>query len=308
MDPHRRSIGVDNPDDGHRRGAGGRRADIRENDAVGLVQRSRARELHFRHARVLGGRIQEVRQELRRADREPEGSVLRRAAGDGGRGRNCAAYAIRGPHEAAHDFRLLHQRTRRPRPSCINTWQRHSTNPLRSSNQAIGRIPGFQARCTGSMRADAMSQVRLRRDRHRLRHFRRLGGEGTHRARPEGAAARRGRSITPADYLGEHKPAWQFPFRQFGDRKRYERDYPIQSTCYAFGEPTEQIWVKDTNSRTVRIPRVRFAGSAATISAANRSCGGAATPRWRPHQFRREQAGWTWRRLAHSYATTSTLV
>ena len=50
----------------------------------------------------------------------------------------------------------------------------------------------------------------------------------------------RGRSITPADYVGEHKPAWQFPLRQLGDRKRYERDYPIQSTCYAFGEPTEE--------------------------------------------------------------------
>ena len=47
----------------------------------------------------------------------------------------------------------------------------------------------------------------------------------------------RGRSISPADYVGEHKPAWQFPFRQLGDRKRYERDYPVQSTCYAFGEP-----------------------------------------------------------------------
>ena len=40
----------------------------------------------------------------------------------------------------------------------------------------------------------------------------------------------RGRTISPADYQGEHKPAWQFPFRQLGDRKRFERE--VQSLCH----------------------------------------------------------------------------
>jgi choline dehydrogenase-like flavoprotein len=58
----------------------------------------------------------------------------------------------------------------------------------------------------------------------------------------------RGRSITPEDYLGEHKGAWEMPFRGLGDRQRYERDYPIQSkTGYALSEYTEQFFVKDTD-------------------------------------------------------------
>jgi choline dehydrogenase-like flavoprotein len=55
----------------------------------------------------------------------------------------------------------------------------------------------------------------------------------------------RGRSITPEDYVGEHKAAYEFPFRDLGDRHRYDRDYPIQKTCYAFGEATEQFFVSD---------------------------------------------------------------
>lgn len=56
----------------------------------------------------------------------------------------------------------------------------------------------------------------------------------------------RGRSITPEDYVGEHKAAWEFPFRDLGDRHRYERDYPIQRTCYAFGESTDHFFVSDS--------------------------------------------------------------
>ena len=56
----------------------------------------------------------------------------------------------------------------------------------------------------------------------------------------------RGRSITPEDYTGEHKGAWELPFRGLGDRHRYERDQSIQRTCYAHGEATEQFFVKDS--------------------------------------------------------------
>ena len=90
----------------------------------------------------------------------------------------------------------------------------------------------------------------------------------------------RGRSITPADYLGEHKPAWQFPFRQLGDRKRYERDYPIQSTCYAFGEPTEQFWVKDSEQPYGQDPARPFRWIRGNHLGGKSLMWGRCTPRW----------------------------
>jgi choline dehydrogenase-like flavoprotein len=95
----------------------------------------------------------------------------------------------------------------------------------------------------------------------------------------------RGRSITPADYIGEHKPAWQFPFRQLGDRKRYERDYPIQSTCYAFGEPTEQFWVKDSEHPYGQDPARPFSWIRGNHLGGKSLMWGRCTPRWGPINF-----------------------
>ena len=95
----------------------------------------------------------------------------------------------------------------------------------------------------------------------------------------------RGRSITPADYVGEHKPAWQFPFRQLGDRKRYERDYPIQSTCYAFGEPTEQFWVKDSEHPYGQDPARPFRWIRGFHLGGKSLMWGRTTPRWGPINF-----------------------
>ncbi len=47
------------------------------------------------------------------------------------------------------------------------------------------------------------------------------------------------------DYSGEHKAPWDLPYRGFGDRKMYEEEYAIQSTCYAFGEASRQFFVND---------------------------------------------------------------
>ncbi len=56
----------------------------------------------------------------------------------------------------------------------------------------------------------------------------------------------RGRHITHGDdYVGEHKAPWEFPFRGAGDRKRYEKDYPVQMQCYAFDEGSEHFFVND---------------------------------------------------------------
>ncbi len=56
----------------------------------------------------------------------------------------------------------------------------------------------------------------------------------------------RGRHVEHAkDYVTEWWQPWQFPHRDVGDRQLYERDYPIQSKNYAFGEATRQFFVND---------------------------------------------------------------
>jgi choline dehydrogenase-like flavoprotein len=47
------------------------------------------------------------------------------------------------------------------------------------------------------------------------------------------------------DYVGEHMPTWELPFRDWGDRRLYEEQYPVQSQCYAFGEDTRHFFVND---------------------------------------------------------------
>lgn len=57
----------------------------------------------------------------------------------------------------------------------------------------------------------------------------------------------RGRPVEHGkDYVGEHKADWELPYRGWGDRQLYRKDYPIQSKCYAFGEDTRHFFVKDT--------------------------------------------------------------
>jgi choline dehydrogenase-like flavoprotein len=56
----------------------------------------------------------------------------------------------------------------------------------------------------------------------------------------------RGRHVEHGkDYVTEWWQPWQFPYRDTGDRELYERDYPIQSKNYAFGEATRQFFVND---------------------------------------------------------------
>ncbi len=56
----------------------------------------------------------------------------------------------------------------------------------------------------------------------------------------------RGRNVVHGrDYIGEHQPPWSFKYRGRGDRNRYAEEHPIQSKCYAFGEPTEHFFVND---------------------------------------------------------------
>ena len=90
----------------------------------------------------------------------------------------------------------------------------------------------------------------------------------------------RGRSITPADYLGEHKAAWEFPFRGIGDRERYERDYPMVKEVYAFGEATEQFFVNETEHPYGRDPAYPFNWIRGYQLGGRSLTWGRCTPRW----------------------------
>ncbi|HVM74692.1 MAG TPA: GMC family oxidoreductase [Candidatus Saccharimonadales bacterium] len=57
-----------------------------------------------------------------------------------------------------------------------------------------------------------------------------------------------GRPIVPdRDYV-EHVPTWDMPFRGMRDRKKLEKEQPIQSTCYACEEVNSDFFVKDTEN------------------------------------------------------------
>jgi choline dehydrogenase-like flavoprotein len=47
------------------------------------------------------------------------------------------------------------------------------------------------------------------------------------------------------DYVTEWLQPWELAHRGLGDRQLYERDYPIQSKNYAFGEATRHFFVSD---------------------------------------------------------------
>ena len=60
----------------------------------------------------------------------------------------------------------------------------------------------------------------------------------------------RGRHVEHGrDYVTESMQPWQFAHRGRGDRQLYERDYPIQSRNYAFGEATRHFFVNDREHR-----------------------------------------------------------
>lgn len=90
----------------------------------------------------------------------------------------------------------------------------------------------------------------------------------------------RGRSITPEDYQGEHKAAWEFPFRDIGDRQRYERDYPLVKDVYAFGEATEQFFVNESEHPYGRDPAHPFTWIRGYHLGGRSLTWGRVTPRW----------------------------
>ncbi len=56
----------------------------------------------------------------------------------------------------------------------------------------------------------------------------------------------RGRMVEHGkDYTGEHMPPWQIPYRGKPLRDLYEKEYFVQSQCYAFDETTRHFWNND---------------------------------------------------------------
>jgi choline dehydrogenase-like flavoprotein len=55
-----------------------------------------------------------------------------------------------------------------------------------------------------------------------------------------------GRPIVPDKDYVEHIPTWDMPFRGMRDRKKLEKEQPIQSLCYACEEVNSDFFVKDT--------------------------------------------------------------
>ncbi|WP_313807083.1 GMC family oxidoreductase [Sphingobium sp.] len=56
----------------------------------------------------------------------------------------------------------------------------------------------------------------------------------------------RGPKIVPGDdYPFEHKAPWEMPFRGLGDRRRYERDQPVQQRSRNFDEGSAHFFVND---------------------------------------------------------------
>ncbi|MBN8589658.1 MAG: GMC family oxidoreductase [Rhodothermia bacterium] len=60
------------------------------------------------------------------------------------------------------------------------------------------------------------------------------------------------------DYVTEHKTPWDFPFRGRGERKRFEEEYEVQSTCYAFYEGSEHMFVNDKDHPYIQNPEKPF--------------------------------------------------
>jgi choline dehydrogenase-like flavoprotein len=97
----------------------------------------------------------------------------------------------------------------------------------------------------------------------------------------------RGRDIRHgADYTGEHAPTWKMPFHAFPDRVAEQRDYPIQSTSYAFYAGTRQYWNVDSRNPYVRDPQKPFNWMRADMVGGRSVLWGRQTYRWSEQDFR----------------------
>ncbi len=97
----------------------------------------------------------------------------------------------------------------------------------------------------------------------------------------------RGRDIRHRkDYLGEHAESWKMPFYGMPDRERDRRDYPVQSTSYAFSEATIQYWNNDRLNPYVRNDDKPFTWKRADVVGGRSLLWGRQVYRWSEQDFR----------------------
>lgn len=69
----------------------------------------------------------------------------------------------------------------------------------------------------------------------------------------------RGKPLTHGQgYITEHIEPWKLPFGGRIPRELYEREYPIQSKCYAFDETTRHFWANDSEQPYTTAPGKPF--------------------------------------------------
>lgn len=96
----------------------------------------------------------------------------------------------------------------------------------------------------------------------------------------------RGRHVTHGeDYSGEDLPPWSFRFRGFGNRQAYARDWPIQQKARAFGEGSDQFFVRDTEHPYETDPNHPFAWIRGYHLGGRSITWGRAVPRLAPLNF-----------------------
>ncbi|MFD2138120.1 FAD-dependent oxidoreductase [Novosphingobium resinovorum] len=70
----------------------------------------------------------------------------------------------------------------------------------------------------------------------------------------------RGRDVDPtSDYVTEHLAPYELPYRGFGDRHRYQRDYKVQSRMAGLSDANEHWFVNDAENPYETAPEADFA-------------------------------------------------
>lgn len=89
-----------------------------------------------------------------------------------------------------------------------------------------------------------------------------------------------------ADYKGEHAPASKFEFHGMPDRERNARDYPIQSTSYAFSDANINFWNKDSDNPYIQTPDKPFSWKRADAVGGRSLLWGRQVYRWSEQDFK----------------------
>ncbi len=108
----------------------------------------------------------------------------------------------------------------------------------------------------------------------------------------------RGRPLTHGkDYVTEHIPPWQIPYGGKPLRDLYQREYPVQSTSYAFDETTRHFFANDREQPYTQAPDAPFTWIRAGVVGGKSLLWGRQVYRWSDLDFeanRRDGHGIDW--------------